>query len=149
MMVSGLFGIVLNAGLAGELELASPEDAVEIGSLPWEQSVQGDDYIGGAWQGILAKGNVSRTWSFTRRAKYTDNATMYADLLDADAFWTAGEEHTLSILVYENYGTAFVSTTQWDFPVAVLKSVTPKADPEAMSIDFAYTFQVGPLARSA
>ena len=152
MMVRWLATIVADYGLAGETVLADWNNPVELGDLPWEQSVQQDDYIGADWAGILARGNVTRSWTFRTRRVAATSAELYALVFDMDTAWEPGRNVTLDVFLRDPdqpTGEAEVYTamdyTRYTASVAAIERVTPTVDPETMSVEFAFQVRLGAL----
>lgn len=152
MMTRWLATIVADYGLTGEAVLADWNHPLELGDLPWEQSVQSDDYIGASWAGILAKGNVQRSWTFTTRRQAATSVELYALAFDMDTAWTPGRNITLDIFLRdpdqptaEGEDYKAMDYTRYTAAVAAIEKVTPTVDPETMSVEFAFSVRLGAL----
>lgn len=152
MMIRWLATIVADYGLATEVVMADWNHPVELGDLPWEQSVQQDDYIGAEWAGIDAKGNVRRTWSFKTRRVAATSVELYALVFDMDSSWEPGRNVTLDIFLRdpdqptgeaEDYEA--MDFTRYTAAVAAIERVTPTVDPETMSVEFQFQVRLGAL----
>lgn len=115
-------------------------------ALPWKQAVQTDSFIGANTQSPIARGNVQRMWSFSRRTDYDTVHALAAALLAADAAIVPNKTAALHARVIKlpDPGGSESTRTQAHYiaSAAVPEDVQFKPDWARMQLVTRYTFKI-------